>query len=689
MELKSLLFWIGGLSAAGFAGALLLAAVLAGRLEREHGANAASARDLSDKLRWKSIVHVFLQRSYQQFLKIPFLRSYTLRIRSRLTVGMEWEEYPLRLRTAGTVYGLLLLFITVISLLYSLNPDVVYLLTLLISSAVIHGLLLDAYVNRIQRKLLRQTIDLFSGVRHAYQRHGIVDEAIQEASEEAEREISVHGYCIYEALNAPDPEKCLESYYERSPGRFLRTFAGVSFLIMEYGDKDGRGGSLYLRALAELGKEIHLEILRLSKLDYVLKGLNVIALAPLFFTKPIERWARGNFPLMDVFYAGKYGMLTKMFIYLIILVCYILLQKIKSEDEVKPVKASRSWEMKLYERSWVRRLVQPLLPSVRSQTYARNAELLRDTFSKMRVEWFYVRRLVYALAAFGVALSVFLFLHANQRYHLLNLPAAAQVVFGSPDKEERLKLAEEAALDKEIMKELGMSKNAGYEEIADRLSKREDAPKSREELNTAVSRIAGKLSSWNSEVLQVWEIILAVGAAAGAYYGPYWLLMFQRRIRRMDMQHEIYQFYTLILILREMERMSVEEILEWLNSFAVIFKAPIEKCLLHYEHGQEAALEGMKQDAAFPEFERLTDKLLLAAGRITVKQAFDDVDHEMGFYFEQRKLDYEKTLDLKANMGKMIGFTPMYALIFMYLVLPLIWMSFSQMSVYYEQIQKL
>ncbi|MNW69857.1 hypothetical protein D3C74_489710 [compost metagenome] len=61
----------------------------------------------------------------------------------------------------------------------------------------------------------------------------------------------------------------------------------------------------------------------------------------------------------------------------------------------------------------------------------------------------------------------------------------------------------------------------------------------------------------------------------------------------------------------------------------------------------------------------------------------------MAFYFEQRKQEYSKIIDIKAGWGRTIGFTPMYALIFMYLVIPLVGMSFVQMSMYYEQIQKL
>ncbi|MNC61737.1 hypothetical protein D3C75_1117000 [compost metagenome] len=89
------------------------------------------------------------------------------------------------------------------------------------------------------------------------------------------------------------------------------------------------------------------------------------------------------------------------------------------------------------------------------------------------------------------------------------------------------------------------------------------------------------------------------------------------------------------------------------------------------------------------EFKNIVDKLILANEKITIAQAFDDLDSEMAYHFERRRLDYEKSLDIKSNLGRMIGFTPMYCLVFAYLVIPLIWMSFKQMDFYFDQIQKL
>jgi uncharacterized protein YqhQ len=135
--------------------------------------------------------------------------------------------------------------------------------------------------------------------------------------------------------------------------------------------------------------------------------------------------------------------------------------------------------------------------------------------------------------------------------------------------------------------------------------------------------------------------------------------------------------------------MSVEHLLEWMERFSVIFKEPIQHCLLHYEHGAEQALEELKEAAPFLPFVRTVEKLQLAVEKIPIRQAFDDLESEQAFAQEQRKQDYERLIETKAGWGKMIGFAPMMSLIFGYLVFPLVYVSLSQMSVYYEQIHKI
>ncbi|GIP19921.1 hypothetical protein [Paenibacillus sp. J22TS3] len=692
MELKSWLIWIVAISAAGF-GIVVTVIQLLG-LSKKKRQSPFTVVESPNASAWARSFKLWMLSLYVFSMKVPLLRTYLSRVRKRIAAINLYDEFKLRFHTMAAGTAAILIFGLSIGVLFSLNPDWLYLLTLLLTVIVLNNVFVDSYINRIEKKLLQQMANYLTEVRHAYHRHGIVEEALTEAAEESEEEIARHGYAIADALVSPKPEEELDKYYLTCPSRFLKSFAGISYLIMEYGDRVKKEGSIYLKAISSLSQEIHLDMLRRTKLDYLLRGLHVIALVPVFFTKPIEVWARSSFPLMEDYYLGKYGLMTKLAIYVLIIVSYVFLQKLSSLDE----KSNRSegtrtgWEQRIYEMRGINGLWKALIPGRRSSGYERVKRLIADTGHRLTPEWFYVRRVLLFAGGFLAAFLLSMFLHSTEKHRILSEPPKSSVVFGAISQEEALNNSRITEQDRVWIEHFGNmnDRNERYQMISRMVASSESAKAlTKDEITATVNRLMDKMERLRDEYLKWWELLLALGIGYLGYCLPLWLLYFQRRVRAMEMRHEVYQFQTMITILREMDRISVEEILEWMCSYAAVFKNPIEKCLLHYDSGAESSLLEMKEEAGFPEFQRLTDKLLLAVEKIPISRAFDDLEGEMSYRFEQRRLDYDKMLDSKAGLGRMIGFIPMYSLIFMYLVIPLIWMSFTQMSQYYEQIQKL
>ena len=105
------------------------------------------------------------------------------------------------------------------------------------------------------------------------------------------------------------------------------------------------------------------------------------------------------------------------------------------------------------------------------------------------------------------------------------------------------------------------------------------------EITTAAKRIYDKLQIINTEYVQWFEILLAFVFAVIGYMAPIWILVFQSKMRQLEMEDEVMQFQTIILMLMRIERVNVEIILEWLERYSNIFKAPITKCVNNYEAG--------------------------------------------------------------------------------------------------------
>ncbi|WP_339255853.1 hypothetical protein MKZ12_17600 [Paenibacillus sp. FSL R5-0713] len=688
MTIKWILLLVLGICAGGLLITLLVLNVLR---RGEGGPTSPSGVILTPGTKGFKGLGSFLLQSYRLGMKVPLLSTYILQVQKRISFRHVGDEPSLRRLTMTVVLIILGGYGGISVILFLLQPGIAFVILSVLCAVVLNSLVLDMCLSRMEKRLLVQMLDIFADVRHRYHQHGMVEEALYEAAEAGTGEAAEQVRLIYEALTTPDPNEALERYYEVAPNRFLKGFAGVSYMVMEFGDKDREQGSIYLKGLGNLTQEIHLEILRRDKLDYLLKGLNIIALAPVLFTAPIERWARVSFPTMDEFYRSKIGFVTKISIYVIIILAYLLLQRLQQYDETRYRSGHKhSWlDQFLYRQTFIRKLAMLFAAKPGSVQYNQTIRLMRESSSELKYEWLAIRRVMLFAGCLVLTLGCILLLHQVERNHILHDPSRDDRMFGAMAEADLRKAKEKTALDQSVLESVEMNRGATYEEVSNALQQLSPVQLDHDTQSETIMRIMQKLEVYNKQYVRWWEMIIAILIGVAGYYMPIWLMLFQRKMRKLDMRHEIYQFQTVISILREMDRMSVEEILEWLNRFAVIFKRPLQKCLLHFEHGPELALDQLKEEAGLPEFQRLIDKLQLALGKISIREAFDDLESMMAFYFEQRKQEYSKMIDVKASWGRTIGFAPMYALIFLYLVIPLVGMSFLQMNIYYEQIQKL
>lgn len=646
----------------------------------------------TNKNKRKQKINAFFQDSYLAYNRVPILRAYIQKIRKRLQSIHSYDEMTMRRETMKIVFYTLGIMTTFILVLLLMNHDLTFLFMLFLGAVVVNGMLIDTFVHKVEDRLLLQLRDLLKDVRHHYHQHGMIEEALHDASESSSYEASLHAKKIHDVLISSKPEESLAAYYEKAPNRFLKAFAGMSFLVKEFGDKVVKDGSLYLNNLNKLTGEINLEILKRSRLNYLFKGLTVIAVTPIIFTKPIEIWARQQFPAMDEFYSSKLGFITKVVIFAVILLSYVLLKKMQDQQEgtyVAKVK-KRHWENSVMKWPGVRWLVDRLEPAKRTPEHFKISRLLKDANAGFPMEWHYLHRLVLAVICSVTLLVSFATMHSIAVKNVMEAPTKNDSMFGRMSSQELKEAQSTTDFDRKIIEQLkGVSKNSLHDKIVQMVKQDQKIATNDTLLNSTTQRILAKIHKINAEYLKWWEILISLALGWVGYQAPYWLLVFQKRMRQMDMQNEVDQFHTIIAMLSEIDRVSVEVILEWMERFASIFKAPLHKCVMNYESGAEQALEQLKLDAPFTPLVRTVEKLQLAVERIPVKQAFDDLETERAYYFEQRKQEYERTIDTKASWGRMIGFAPMYAVIFLYVVFPFVYMSIQQMGTYYDQLNKL
>lgn len=626
---------------------------------------------------------VLFQKLYLTYIKIPFIKRYALKIRRRLEIINIDDEYNTRKGTAKILTRTLAIVVPVMILTIMISSkNFLLMFILLLFELFMIDTLIDGSVDKIDNKILKEQIDFFSEIRHAYHEYNMVEEAIYQVSQDDEKDVSRQGEKIYEILISDDPEMELEKYYDIAPNSFLKEFAGVSYLTKEFGDRKVDGASLYLKNVNNITQEMQLEILKRDKLNYVFQSLSVIAIAPVLLLEPLKNWAISNFSFTASWYQGKVGMIVQMLILLITFVSYVLVRKLKDNGSTAiDTRTENPWQEKLYKKKPIKKIVDLFIPKKGTKEYRKVVQLLKDAASPQKMEWLFMNRIAIAIVTFFASIIVFTQLHVVAINYIYTEPTTDYNIIGGLSEKDEKKAMEITKQDNIVLDQYRGKPKTTQEQIktsVQKLKYYEGAEST--EIDKAAERIYNKLQVINTEYVQWFELLLAFVFAVIGYMAPLWILVFQAKMRQLEMEDEVMQFQTIILMLMRIERVNVEIILEWLERYSNIFKAPITKCVNNYEAGAWEALEAMKEEVNYVPMIRIIESLQAAVEKIPITDAFDELDSERDYYQEKRKESNERLIKRKGMIGKAIGFAPMVCLFVGYLIIPLVFIGLTSMS---------
>ena len=362
----------------------------------------------------KFSAEILFQKLYLTYIKIPFIKRYVLKIRRRLEIINVDDEYATRKGTAKILTKALVILVPliVITILIT-HTNYLLMFILLIFEIFMIDTLIDGSVDKIDNRLLREQLDFFSEIRHAYHEYNMVEEAIYQVSQDDEKDISRQGEKIYEILISDDPETEIEKYYDIAPNSFLKEFAGISYLTKEFGDRKVDGASLYLKNVNNITQEMQLEILKRDKLNYVFQSLSVISIAPILLLEPLKNWAISNFSFTASWYQGKSGMIVQILILLLTFISYILVRKLKDNGStgINTKNTENPWQARLYKKKIIKKIVDLFIPKEGTKEYRKVGQLLKDSASPLKMEWLYINRICLFIVTFIVSIIVFAQLH--------------------------------------------------------------------------------------------------------------------------------------------------------------------------------------------------------------------------------------------------------------------------------------
>jgi hypothetical protein len=632
----------------------------------------------------------FLISAYTRILSVPLLKNLLKGIRNRLEIYSDSDEKILRKKAVSLLFITLIIYLSIISLFWIITRDWILLVPFMFLVTFIGDIVTDIFINNLQNRLLRQQIYYLEILRHKYYQQKSVEDANYEAcdalNQKGSFEIFNQAEKINDILTSSDVESELERYYETAPNKYLKMLASILYITKEYGDTKVDNSSVFIRCTNYLASEIKAELYKREKLKYALKSLTGISIVPLFFLKPLREWASNSFAPLGNFYASKAGIILGMLTIIVSVVSYTVLRRLQRYDKTaKRGYINKTIEQKLYSLG-LYRFADRLVPKRYTVKRSKMESLIKNAMAPLNLYTLYTRRILSGLAFFLVSLIFIAGLNAYTRYSILYLPQMPKGYLGGKLSEEEYEMLQnDADQDREIIFKIGDKYD--YSTIYGEVIKQKKWDQ--DEARKATYRILDKIERLSRNIFWWWQLLICFVMFAAGYYAPILSLSFMARVRRIDMEEEVSQFQTIILMLMHMNRVHAEDILEWMEKFSVHFKEPLQKCLANFSAGLSEALEELKNDAAFPPMVSIIENLQLACEDLGVARAFEELENEMAFNREARKETNERIVEKRKNIGSILGFIPIYGLIIFYLIIPMIVSGMESISAFYRQLTQL
>ena len=208
-----MIFYLMGGSAALFVIIVLIYVVLSKKMQKSEYKRIQQLQQGTKRNNFST--EVLFQKLYLFYIKVPFIKRYALKIRRRLEIINIDDEYNTRKGTAKILTKALVIIVPIIIITIMITSSNYLLMAiLLIFEVFMVDTLIDGSVDKMDNKILKEQIDFFSEIRHAYHEFNMVEEAIYQVSQDDEMSVSSQGEKIYEILISNDPEMELEKYYD-------------------------------------------------------------------------------------------------------------------------------------------------------------------------------------------------------------------------------------------------------------------------------------------------------------------------------------------------------------------------------------------------------------------------------------------------------------------------------------------
>ena len=125
-------------------------------------------------------------------------------------------------------------------------------------------------------------------------------------------------------------------------------------------------------------------------------------------------------------------MIVQILLIVTTMVSYVFVRKLRDNAKVESVNStSNPWQNKLYNKPLIKKFVDLFIPKKKTKEYRTKIKLLKDSASKMKLEWMYVNKITLFMAAALITILIAFWAHAISKDYVYTEPTADYNILGN------------------------------------------------------------------------------------------------------------------------------------------------------------------------------------------------------------------------------------------------------------------
>lgn len=616
---------------------------------------------------YKKRKHHISETIYRYMLRFPLTRDYIEKISRRYEMLCPGRPGDIAKKTMSLTAWAFGISSVILLIIYKFNPGIQDFVLAAYLVYVTNNELINYTVTKAEIELRMEQEKFVSNIGRNFFTDYYIDDAILRTMEETRmsNEMRVHAQAIYDITISDNMHEAVELYNATTHDKFMKMLLSLCVNIIERSDGSREEKKILASNLLNLKKEINLDYLKQKKLQFVFSGSVFVAVIVCTPLRLIQNFGIYISPELTTFYRGILGIIYVATIFITSFATYLLI------NNAKEVKRPRVKDHRKLERIEKLKLVKIALENFNEKNY-RMMHNMKDTLKRLgdniTPNQLLIKCSLIGLTTFMFCIAFVFAMNFNTK-NLLLKNADGIDTLSTVATEDQLSLVKETVL---YYTDKYKSETITQDELREEITNQKQFQSGI--INEKVAQeIFRRIEKYKKENFMFYDLLICIAISAIASFLPFLSILYRKKLMHGAMEDEVVQFKSIIYMMMNSAYITVADILEQMEIFAVVFKTTIRECLNEYNSGDIEALERMRDRETNESFKHLVSNLI-RCDEMPIAQAFEEIAADRENYFERRKQEEDFSIQRKADSIKPLAYLP-GILVLVYLILPVLAVS--------------